>query len=95
MLGVVVICRSSTDKRVVTNPESESSIWWRKDSQRINSESYRLNRQRAIDYMNTWPRIYVIDGFIGWDAEYRQKVRIVCTRPYHALFKHVMQPRRN
>ena len=82
--------RSPTDKRVVTNPESESSIWWRKDSQRINSESYRLNRQRAIDYMNTCPRIYVIDGFIGWDAEYRQKVRIVCTRPYHALFMHVM-----
>ena len=33
-----------------------------------------------------WP--YVVDGFAGWDPEYRIKVRVVCSRAYHALFMH-------
>ena len=35
-------------------------------------------------------RIYVIDGYGGWDPKYRIKVRVICTRPYHALFMHNM-----
>jgi len=31
-----------------------------------------------------------VDGFAGWDPEHRLKVRIVCSRPYHALFMHNM-----
>lgn len=36
--------------------------------------------------MNTRNRIYVIDGYAGWDERYRISVRIVCARAYHALF---------
>jgi len=32
----------------------------------------------------------VVDGFAGWDPKYRLKIRIVATRPYHALFMHNM-----
>src|SRR5690606_9582345 len=32
----------------------------------------------------------VIDGFAGWDPKYRIKVRVICTRAYHALFMHNM-----
>lgn len=39
-----------------------------------------------MDYLNTRNRIYVIDGFAGWDERYRISVRIVCARAYHALF---------
>lgn len=28
----------------------------------------------------------MIDGFAGWDPTYRVKCRVVCNRPYHALF---------
>ena len=45
-----------------------------------------VNRERAIDYLNTRDRLYVFDGFAGWDPKYRIKVRIVCARAYHALF---------
>ena len=31
-----------------------------------------------------------MDGFAGWDPQYRLKVRVICARPYHALFMHVM-----
>lgn len=39
-----------------------------------------------MDYLNTRNRIYVVDGFAGWDERYRINVRVVCARAYHALF---------
>ncbi len=49
-----------------------------------------VNRERAIDYLNTRLRLYVVDAFAGWDPRYRIKVRVICARPYHALFMHNM-----
>ena len=48
-----------------------------------------VNRQRAIDYLNT-RHVFMFDGFAGWDPKYRSKVRVICSRPYHALFMHNM-----
>jgi hypothetical protein len=31
-------------------------------------------------------QLYCVDGFAGWDPNYRFKVRVICSRPYHALF---------
>ena len=45
-----------------------------------------INRERAIDYLNTQDRVYVVDGYAGWLHKYRLKVRVVCSRAYHALF---------
>ena len=42
------------------------------------------------DYLNTRDRLYCFDGFAGWDPKYRIKVRVICSRPYHALFMHTM-----
>jgi phosphoenolpyruvate carboxykinase (ATP) len=47
---------------------------------------WKINRERAVDYLNTRNRIYVIDGYAGWDERYRISVRVVCARAYHALF---------
>jgi phosphoenolpyruvate carboxykinase (ATP) len=52
----------------------------------IHLQVWRINRERAVDYLNTRNRIYVIDGFAGWDERYRINVRVVCARAYHALF---------
>lgn len=30
--------------------------------------------------------MYVVDGYAGWDPLYRVKIRVFCTRVYHALF---------
>ena len=49
-----------------------------------------INRERALDYLNTKQRLYVMDGFAGWDPDYQIKVRIVTTRAYHALFMNNM-----
>ena len=36
-----------------------------------------------------------MDGYAGWDPKYQIKVRIICSRPYHALFMHNMLIRPN
>ena len=51
---------------------------------------FEINRQRALDYLNTRQRLYCFDGYAGWDPKYRIKVRVICSRPYHALFMHTM-----
>lgn len=78
--------RSPTDKRVVKESSSEKDVWWGPVNIPMEETSYEINRRRAVDYLNTRPRIYIIDGYAGWDPASRIKVRIVCARSYHALF---------
>ncbi|KAI9768285.1 MAG: Protein kinase C-like 1 [Geoglossum umbratile] len=78
--------RSPLDKRIVKEKSSEGNIWWGPVNKAMSPEVWRINRERAIDYLNIQNRIYVIDGFAGWDKRYRLNVRVVCARAYHALF---------
>ena len=82
--------RSPADKRLVEHPESRDNIWWGKINIQLDHHTYLVNRERAIDYLNTCDRLYVVDGYAGWDPDHRIKVRIICSRPYHALFMHNM-----
>jgi len=82
--------RSPKDKRVVRNPQSEADVWWGPVNIPLEQQSFDINRERAIDYLNTRDRLYCFDGFAGWDPKYRIKVRVICSRPYHALFMHTM-----
>jgi phosphoenolpyruvate carboxykinase (ATP) len=82
--------RSPGDKRVVKHPDSEKNVWWGKVNIPCDAQTFALNRQRALDYLNTRERLYCFDGFAGWDPKYRIKVRVICSRPYHALFMHTM-----
>lgn len=78
--------RSPADKRIVENPESQHEISWGEVNYPLRPMSYRMNRRRAIDYLNQQERLYVVDGFSSWDQNYRLKVRLVAARPDHALF---------
>ena len=78
--------RSPKDKRVVEHDDSKDDIWWGPVNFPLNETAFLTNRERATDYLNTRPRLYVVDGFAGWDPEHRLKIRIICARPYHALF---------
>ncbi|MDA7978950.1 MAG: phosphoenolpyruvate carboxykinase (ATP) [Pirellulales bacterium] len=82
--------RSPKDKRIVDHPDSTDNVWWGPVNMRMDEKTFRVSRQRAIDFFNTRQRIYVIDGFAGWDPKHRLKIRIICARPYHALFMHNM-----
>jgi phosphoenolpyruvate carboxykinase (ATP) len=82
--------RSPKDKRVVRRPESEKDIWWGTVNIPLEPSVFEINRERAKDYLNTRDYLYCVDGFAGWDPEHQIKVRVICARPYHALFMHTM-----
>src|SRR6476646_3741632 len=82
--------RSPKDKRVVKNAASEKEVWWGPVNVPLEPVTFAINRERAKDYLNTRERLYCFDGFAGWDPKYRIKVRVICSRPYHALFMHTM-----
>lgn len=78
--------RSPNDKRVVLDDVTKDSIWWGKVNIPISPQGYARNRARTVDYLNLRPEIFVIDGYAGWDEKYRLNIRVICARPYHALF---------
>jgi phosphoenolpyruvate carboxykinase (ATP) len=82
--------RSPKDKRIVRNVASENDIWWGDVNVPLDARTYDVVRERAKDYLNICDRLYCFDGFAGWDPKYRIKVRVICERPYHALFMHTM-----
>jgi len=82
--------RSPTDKRVVDDPEVKDDVWWGSVNIKLDAQSFTINRERAIDYLNTRERLYVVDGYGGWDTKYQLKIRVLCARAYHALFMHNM-----
>lgn len=82
--------RSPKDKRIVTDPGSKDDVWWGPVNIPLDEHVFMINRERAIDYLNTAEQLYVVDGFAGWDPHHRIKVRVICSRAYHALFMHNM-----
>merc|ERR1719433_279856 len=81
--------RSPLDKHIVYEKgfgESADDIWWGKVNVKLEYKSFLTNRERAVDYLNLQPRLYVVDGFGGWDKDYRVPVRVITSRAYHALF---------
>ncbi len=78
--------RSPADKRIVDEPTSRDHVWWGNVNIKLDESSFNINRERAIDYLNTREQIYIVDGYAGWDPRYQIKVRVVTTRAYHALF---------
>jgi phosphoenolpyruvate carboxykinase (ATP) len=82
--------RSPKDKRVVKNPESENDIWWGPVNIPLDHNTFKINRERAKDYLNTQETLYCVDAFAGWELEHRLKARVIVARPYHALFIYTM-----
>ncbi len=67
--------RSPLDKRIVDNPESTSEVWWGNVNIPSSEASFLACRQQALDHLSSRMLVYVVDGFAGWDPEYRIKVR--------------------
>ncbi|KAG5251074.1 phosphoenolpyruvate carboxykinase (ATP) [Salix suchowensis] len=74
--------RSPRDKRVVRDETTEDDLWWGKGSPNIEMDehTFMVNRERAVDYLNSLDKVFVNDQFLNWDPENRIKVRIVSAR---------------
>jgi phosphoenolpyruvate carboxykinase (ATP) len=82
--------RSPKDKRIVRSEPSDKNIWWGNVNVPLEPHVFDINRERAVDYLNTRETLYCFDGFAGWDPSCQISVRVICSRPYHALFMHTM-----
>ncbi|KAK4056429.1 Protein kinase C-like 1 [Microbotryomycetes sp. JL221] len=78
--------RSPKDKRIVEEETSKDDVWWGPVNLPMDEHTFEINRERAIDYLNTRENVYVFDGFAGWETSSRLKIRVICARAYHALF---------
>ena len=82
--------RSPLDKRIVRDSGAEAAdIWWGDEAmphRPMDAAGFQINRERATDYLNLQKRIYIVDAWAGWDKTLRLKIRVVCHKPYHALF---------
>ena len=45
--------RSPKDKRVVGTPRVEHDVWWGPVNIKLDQHTFTINRERAIDYLNT------------------------------------------
>ena len=79
--------RSPKDKRITRNNETKN-IWWGEESPNIeiDEHNYLITRETAICYLNNLDKLYVFDGYAGWDKNNRIKVRVISSRAYHSLF---------
>jgi phosphoenolpyruvate carboxykinase (ATP) len=82
--------RTPKDKRIVRQAPSEDDVWWGDINIALDPDVFEINRRRGLDYLNTRDKLFVVDGYAGWDDDYSLKVRIICARAYHALFMHNM-----
>ena len=78
--------RSPGDKRVCAEPEVMDEVWWGDVNRPLDPATFEALETRAREVLSHAPRLYVVDGFAGWDPEHRVRVRIICERAYHALF---------
>ncbi len=72
--------RSPTDKRIVDDPESRAHIWWGNVNIKLDEQSFVINRERAIDYLNTQPTSTSSTASPAGTRRYRLKVRVICAR---------------
>jgi phosphoenolpyruvate carboxykinase (ATP) len=79
--------RSPKDKRIIEG-SSGDDVWWGSVNIPAKNAGFLECRRRAMAFLEAQPRVFVVDGYAGWDREYRIKVRVICSRAYHALFMH-------
>ncbi len=82
--------RSPKDKRIVDQESIRDDVWWSDANIGLSVDDYQRVRKRAVDFLDAAEHLYVVDALAGWDPETQIKVRIVCSRAYHALFMHNM-----
>lgn len=59
--------RSPKDKHIVYDHTTKDTIWWGDVNIPIELKGYLRNRSRVIDFLNLEPRVFVIDGYAGFD----------------------------
>lgn len=79
--------RSPNDKFIVQEPTSQDEIDWNKLNVPISEENYKRLYRRVISYVQGRD-LYIFDGYVGADPNYRVGVRIINEVAAQNLFAH-------
>ena len=82
--------RSPKDKRIVMQDSIKDDVWWGDVNMPLEESAFVQSKQRAVDFLDNCEHFYVLDAFAGWDPASQLKIRVICSRAYHALFMHNM-----
>ena len=82
--------RSPKDKFVVSEPSSDSRIWWGEVNHPLTEDNFERLRTKVKEHLEAQSTLYVVDHFAGADPAHRVGVRVVTASPYHALFAKTM-----
>lgn len=77
--------RSPSDRFIVDSPSVHDKISWGKVNVPIKEEVFDRLYNRTLDYLKS-KDVYVFDGFVGADSNYRMPIRIVNEFAYQNLF---------
>lgn len=81
--------RSPKDKFIVSEPSSESHVWWGSVNQPFDPDKFDALHARVAEHLST-RELFVQDLNVGADPTYRMPLRVVCERAWHALFARTM-----
>lgn len=77
--------RSPSDRFIVDSPSVHDKINWGKVNVPINGEVFNKLYERIMTYLKS-KEVYVFDGFVGADKNYRMPIRVVNEFAYQNLF---------
>jgi phosphoenolpyruvate carboxykinase (ATP) len=77
--------RSPKDKFVVRDAVSEPHVDWGPVNQPFDPDAFDALLARVCDHL-AGRELWSIDAFAGTDPVHRMPIRVLCERPYHALF---------
>ena len=78
--------RSPDDKRIVRTADVVQDVNWGKVNMPLSESSFKQVKDRAVLFLESQPRLFIVNCFAGHDKKYRIKVQVITTRAYHALF---------
>ena len=71
----------SKDKCILEYASIDKEVWQSSINIGMDEATFMICRGRAIDYLNTQQRIYVVHGYAGWDPKYWIEAHIFNTSP--------------
>ncbi|HSM37936.1 MAG TPA: phosphoenolpyruvate carboxykinase (ATP) [Candidatus Limnocylindrales bacterium] len=77
--------RSPKDKFVVTEPSSQSKVWWGEINQRISEAHYDRLRERLMGYIED-RQLYAQDCYIGAHPDHRRSLRVYTETAWASIF---------
>ena len=77
--------RSPNDRFFVSHGASSDEIDWGSANKPVSPEMFDALQDKVRSYLDG-KDLFVVDGYVGADAGYRIKLRVVCERAWHALF---------